>query len=84
MQVAVGAKKGARVINVNCGGIGCESDHQTYDCKDVALLLEGMDLNEANENEALRNCLADGRMMATATRAYPTMLGIWWEAVCDN
>lgn len=81
---AVGVLKEAKSIKVKCLGIDCEANHETIDCKDVLFLMEGMDLEEARESEALAACLADGRVAAVKNRAFPTMLGIWWEAVCDN
>lgn len=83
-SVAVGALKTAKVMHVSCGAPDCEGKHETYDCKDVLFIMEGVDLAVAQENEALASCLADGRMVAAKTRAFPTMLGIWWEGVCDN
>lgn len=82
--VAVGALKTAKVMNLRCLGEGCESNHETYDCKDVLFLMEAIPLEDAQNEAVLAACLADGRMAATKSRAIPTMLGIWWEAVCDN
>jgi len=84
MAHAMGALKSAKCIQVDCGGEGCEKNHDTYDCRDVILITAGMELADALSLTEFDNYKEQRLLMSTDTRAYPTMLGIWFENASPN
>lgn len=84
MEVAIGALRDAQCISVRCLGTDCEGNHETYDCKDVVFISDGVPREDAEEHPGYEDFIRDGTWTSTATRTYPTALGYWYENVCDN
>ena len=81
-------KEAGEPVLLGCGKEGCEHNHVTYPVQEVVIIPERMTLEEAEAFDGgdgiLDKMKADGRMKTSDLYAYPTLLGIWWEAVCDN
>lgn len=82
--IAMGAVKDAKSALVACGAPDCEKDHKTYDCRDVVVLTEGMALGEAEKFDVLQDAEDKRLCYRGNTMVFPTVLGIWFEAVCEN
>ena len=86
MELLAGVLKtsGDHCVEVSCGADGCEGDHPTYPVEDVVIIPEGVPRESFDDEELLARMVAEHKFAVSATTVYPTILGIWWEAVCDN
>ena len=84
MNTFAGALHGTESIAVRCPAPDCAGDHETYAVGDIIMVLEGMPLEEAQSNPHYEEALEFKLLKPSSTKAYPTILGVWWDAQCDN
>ena len=83
MASLIGALKSARKIKLPCGGEECQL-HDTYDVREVISIQAGAPLEIAREVEEYQEWLREGLLVESEVKAYPTMLGLWYQDVSEN